>query len=119
MKADIRDFALTNAAFDHVEMQARIADLEGERDTYADLLKHALAQLHDFDAVIVRERQRRQALADEYASFRERAALGERLPLPASLGKTRHKAVRPNSPPPSMARAPWSSPASDEPRPSV
>jgi hypothetical protein len=71
-RTDVRDFALANAAFDHCELQARIADLEGERNVYRDMLRDALASLHDCDRRLRRERQQRLNLAEEFRAFRRR-----------------------------------------------
>ena len=48
-RSDYRDLALEDAAADYLEVQARVADLEGERDVYRELLQIALRQAHERD----------------------------------------------------------------------
>lgn len=71
-RTNIHAFALENAAFDHIEMQTRIADLEGERDTYRDMLRDALATVHAQIGRLENERRQRLHLIEEFRSFRRR-----------------------------------------------
>lgn len=43
---DHRNLALEGFAADLVELDARLRDVEGERDTYRELLQLSLAELH-------------------------------------------------------------------------
>ena len=55
---DFRDLALEHAAVDHVELQARVTDLEAERDTYRELLLAALAMEYDLTTELRRANRR-------------------------------------------------------------
>jgi hypothetical protein len=44
--SDCRDFALENAAFDHIDLLERLRDVEADRAVYREMAQAALHALH-------------------------------------------------------------------------
>jgi hypothetical protein len=68
---DYRDLALEHAAADHVELVARVADLEDERAAYRVLAQEAIHALHHITTERDRLRDRLYRLLDELRGLRQ------------------------------------------------